>query len=325
MKIAFHLDNLSLRGTTTAVLDYAKYNEELLKNKSIICYDKSLLSDNRDQNFSKRFEISDMFKSKYDVIEYDNKNQLKKELDDKDCDHIYFLKSGFVDQNYLEGKKNLIHCVFNHYNPHGHKYAYVSKWLADEASKGSCDYVPHIVSLPAVSVKNLRNDLKISTDKIVVGRYGGLDQFDIPFAHEVIKFFVDHDPSFVFLFVNTRKFIDHPNVIFLDPIINPQDKTDFISACDAMIHARSDGESFGLSVCEFLYLNRPVISFGGGRDKHHVSLLKDYDLIYNTPYEMIENMFKLKHNMYNVHYENIVEQFSPNHVMTKFKEVFLDD
>ena len=38
MKIAFHLDNLSLRGTTTAILDYAKYNEELLNNKSIICF-----------------------------------------------------------------------------------------------------------------------------------------------------------------------------------------------------------------------------------------------------------------------------------------------
>lgn len=325
MKVAFHLDNLSLRGTTTAVLDYAKYNEELLNNESIICYDKVLLNDNRDQNFSKRFEIVDMFKSKYDVIEYENKLQLKEELDKRDCDYIYFLKSGFVDQNFVDGKKNLIHCVFNHYSPHGHKYAYVSEWLAKEASKGVCEYVPHIVSLPKVATKNLREELNISKEKIVVGRYGGLDQFDIPFAHQVIKFFVDSDPSFVFVFVNTRKFIDHPNVIFLDPIIDPQDKTNFISSCDAMIHARSDGESFGLSVCEFLYFNKPVISFGGGRDKHHVTLLESYGLVYNTPYEMIQNIFKLKFNIYKENYNEIVEKFSPENVMNKFKKVFLDD
>ena len=323
MKIAFHVDNLSLRGTTTAILDYAKYNKKLLDNESIICYNKSLLSDDRDQNFSKRFEISQMFKSNYDVIEYDNKSQLKEELDKRSCEHVYFLKSGYIDDNYIEGKKNLIHVVFNYYQPHGHRYAYVSDWLANQSSGNKCDFVPHIVCLPEKPQKNIRKELNISDKHLVIGRYGGLDQFDIPFVYEIIDFIVKNDSSIVFLFVNTKKFINHPNVIFLDPIIDPQDKTNFILSCDAMIHARSDGESFGLSICEFLFHNKPVLSYGGGRDKNNVALLEEYGLIFNNQYELLDKLFKLKYNAYSEQFSEIVEKFSPDVVMKKFDQIFL--
>jgi len=128
------------------------------------------------------------------------------------------------------------------------------------------------------------------------------------------------------VFVNTRKFVDHPNVIFLDPILDPQDKTNFILACDAMIHARSDGESFGLSVCEFLYHDKPVISCGLGRDKNIVELLQDYGMIYNNQYELLEQIFMLKHRMFDAHFSwPIIEEFSPENVMKKFNEVFLSE
>lgn len=325
MKICFHLDNLSLRGTTTAILDYAHYNQTILNNESIIAYDEVLLSDDRDQNFSKRFEIADSFKRDFDTIKYKTKEDLKLELDNRDCDHIYFLKSGFVDHNYVEGKKNLIHCVFNFYQPHGHRYAYVSDWLSESASGGKCQAVPHIVSLPDTKNLDLRSKLNISKDKIVIGRYGGFEQFDIRFVHEIINFVVNSDPCFVFVFVNTKKFIEHPNVIFLDPIIEKNEKSDFILSCDAMIHARSDGESFGLSICEFLFLNKPVISFGGGRDKNNVRLLQDCGLIYNNQYELLQSIFKLKYNMFNLNYSDIVAKFSPQVVMKKFEEVFLNE
>ena len=158
-----------------------------------------------------------------------------------------------------------------------------------------------------------------------MGRYGGYDQFDIKFVHDTINFIVNFDPSFVFLFVNTRKFIEHPNVIFLDPIITKQEKTDFILACDAMIHARSDGESFGLSICEFLNCNKPVISFGQGRDKNNVELLSQYNLIYNNQYELLCNIFKLKYGLLRGDYSQITNSFSPENVMKKFQEVFLND
>jgi len=92
-----------------------------------------------------------------------------------------------------------------------------------------------------------------------------------------------------------------------------------------MIHARSDGESFGLSICEFLFHNKPTISFGGGRDKNNVELLNNYGLIYNNQYQLLENIFKLKHKKYNNCYGCIVKEYSPINVMEKFDRVFLGD
>ena len=40
MKIGFHTNHLSLRGTEIAVYDYALHNQELLGNESVIFYRK---------------------------------------------------------------------------------------------------------------------------------------------------------------------------------------------------------------------------------------------------------------------------------------------
>lgn len=322
MKIAFYLNNLSFRGTTVATLDYAYYNEKILGNESIIIYPKRLLKENLDENFAKRHDIVELCKSKFKTIDYDNTDEIISKLDELNCDHVYMLKAGLRDDVWFEGKKNLVHAVFGCYDPHG-TYAYVSEWLSKTVSNSTIPFVPHIVELPKEKTINFRKIHNIPEEKIVIGRYGGYDQFDIPFVLQSISFIVNFDPNVIFVFINTRKFIDHPNVLFLDAIIEPQQKTNFILACDAMIHARSDGESFGLSVCEFLFHNKPVLSYGGGRDKNNIELLKDYNLIYNNQYELFELFFKLKNNLLNDNYSNIVKQFSPETVMNKFKQVFL--
>ena len=45
--------------------------------------------------------------------------------------------------------------------------------------------------------------------------------------------------------------VDHPRVLYVDTIYSEEDKDMFIRTCDAMIHARRRGESFGLSIAEF--------------------------------------------------------------------------
>jgi len=42
MKILFHANTLNFRGTTVAVTDYARYNQEVLGNESVIVYNESL-------------------------------------------------------------------------------------------------------------------------------------------------------------------------------------------------------------------------------------------------------------------------------------------
>lgn len=327
MKIAFHIDNLSFRGTTTAIKDYAYYNEKLLNNKSLIFLDKSIKYSEQDENFIHRMDVFNAYKEMFDVVEYNDTNDFEKKLQANNCDYVYFLKAGFNDGVISKTTKSLIHCVFNHNQPHGHKYSYVSRWLSETASGNDINYVPHIVELPKTSSFDFKEKHQISKDQFIIGRYGGFDQFDIDFVKQTVLFVAENDPTITFVFVNTRNFINfsHPRILFFDSIIDPQEKTNFISSCDAMIHARSDGESFGLSICEFLFHDKPVISFGGGRDKNNVQLLKNYDLIYNNQYELLEKIFKLKHRTYKNCYECIVKEYSPISVMKKFEKVFLRD
>lgn len=323
--IAFNLENLSFRGTVTALKDYAQYNMDLLNNKSIICYQKDIKNITPDQNFIKSNEVFEYFNDRYDMVEYTDMSDLDIKLKKHNTDYAYFLKAGFDDGIMTKDIKSLIHCVFNNYQPHGYRYAYVSKWLAQAASENTRDYVPHIVNLPMSYTVDYRKKLGIGFDKVVVGRYGGFDQFDIEMVMNTVGFIVHSDPSFVFVFVNTRKFIDHPNVIFIEePILDPQEKSNYILSCNAMLHARSDGESFGLSICEFLFHNVPVISYGGGRDKNNVELLSEYGMIYHTQYELIEQLIKLKYRLFDCYYAGIVEQFSPEDVMERFDKVFLN-
>jgi len=324
MKIGFHLENLTVRGTTVAVRDYAYYNKTLLNNESMFFYNKSIL-DNNDINCNNKWDIFNDIKNNYDIIEYADIPHLEEIAKKYECDYVYFMKSGINDNIWLKNTKSLIHCVFNFYQPHGYKYAYISDWLATAASANKCLSVPYIVTLPNKQINNWRYKLQIKKDSVIIGRYGGFDQFDIEFVKQLISFIITHDNTIIFVFVNTRKFIDHPNVIFVDSITEKQDKTDFILSCDAMIHARSDGESFGLSIGEFLYHNKPVISFGSGRDKNNVQLLSSSGLIFYNQYQLLELIFKLKYKLLNKNYRKLVKQFSPENVMFKFNEVFLND
>lgn len=321
MKIAFHANPLCHRGTTTATLDYARYNEEILGNQSIILYENNPPKQFNDPGITPQDDsVVDFVKTNYKTIGYDKFSDIEFICKDNDIDYFYNLKAGYNDGRLIPNVKNLVHVVFNCFDPHGEKYAYVSSWLS--RINRDYPYVPHIVSLPKEQTEDWRDKLNISKDKIVIGRYGGLYQFDIPIVVNSIYQIALANKNVEFLFVNTHKFCDLPNVHFLPAIIDPQDKTNFILSCDAMIHARSDGESFGLAVCEGLFHDKPVFCFNGGRDQHHIDLLHGSGLLYNSIQELYQLILNCK-NRYKYSVYPFVEEFSPNNVMEKFKSVFL--
>ena len=80
----------------------------------------------------------------------------------------------------------------------------------------------------------------------VFGCYGGSDSFNLDFVKQVISGLIDKHAQIYFLFMNIDRFIDHPQAIFLTGNPDPLFKSSFINTCDAMIHARGIGESFGL-------------------------------------------------------------------------------
>ena len=314
MNILFHDNQLCLRGTTVALYDYARYNEEILGNKSYVVFDRNSRFNDIPaiEKFTKKFPER--------VIAYNSFTEVNYINDKFDIDLFYIIKSGEMDGK-LSNRKNCVHAVFQSYQPHGNVYAYVSEWLSEKMTNGKSPYVPHIVSLPEPN-KNLRSILQVPEDAFLFGRYGGKDQFDIPFVKEAILEFVQSKKDAYFVFFNTEPFCNHNQVKFYDYIVDLQDKANFINSCDAMIHGRSMGESFGLAICEFLYGNKPVLASEGGHDLHHTWIV-DKEFLYKDKQDLLSKMNHVYKRGIDIDFKNSVEKFNPTTVMKKFKEVFL--
>jgi FkbM family methyltransferase len=306
-KIAFHSNQLSIRGTEIALYQYAKYNEEILGNKSVI-----MTFPNRDmgayQKFVDRFEVVIMEFSEYE-------NYLKQ--NNFDC--LYITKMGVNDGHFLESIKTIVHSVFRYNEPHGHEYMFISDWLAkDQGYSPSTNSLPYICEPLPIVEDNLRNSLNIPSDAKVFGAYAGREQFDINFVKEVIKDIVRKDPKMFFIFMNILEFDNHPNIKFLPSSYDLVKKSEFVNTCDYMIHARNQGETFGLAIAEFSLAGKPVITYGGSEERAHIEMLGEYGIIYNNPEELkdiFENTQKyLKYENYSIPY--LI--FSPENVMKKF-------
>jgi len=311
MKVLFHTVTLNFRGTAVAVYDYAKYNQEVLGNESIICYNATIPEE---PDVSTEHNVVDFIKNDFKVVSYSNESQLQKLCDEVDV--AYFIRYGHREP--LPEVRSAIHAVFQAYEPHGDRYAYVSEWLSGKMGN-DVPFVPHIVDLPQPT-DNYRVKLGISEDKTIVGRYGGYLTFDLPFVKNNLVRFVEENDDYVFLFVNTEPFYKHKNIRYIDSIVDRQKKSNFINTCDVMLHARKRGESFGLSVCEFLFHNKPVLAWEGGVDQNHSFLLKDTNLLYSEE-NFLDKLKSFKDKTFD--YKSIVEKFNPKDVMIKFNEVFL--
>lgn len=312
-KIAFHSNQLGIRGTEVALYDYACGNEDILKNESFIISDK-----NGDMQALEKFEK----RFKKNIFLYDNFYDCYKFCEDNNITDIYYIKAGDNDGKILNGYKNHIHSVFQHKDIHGDTYNYVSEWLAEKMGMPG-SFIPHIVDLPKPKI-NLREKLGIDDTKIVIGRYGGYNELDLPFVYEVINEIVNKRDDVLFLFMNTRPFINHKNVKFIEGSFKLQNKSNFINTCDFMLHARHMGESFGLAICEFLFHDKPVISWKNGSDQNHITILGEKGIWYydkNSLYDVLLNL--QKNNKPAGFYKELVYKFSTENVMNIFNRKLL--
>jgi len=309
MNILFHENQFGIRGTSVALYDYAHYNETILGNVSYIAAPANSEMDTYDK-FVSRFgkERILLYEDFSDLVE-----NVKKHYDIK---AVYFIKSGFYDGKLIPGIKNIVHAVFSGDSPHGDVYVAVSKWLGD---KYDIDYLPHIVSLPDVPQEyNYRNYYGISDTDIVFGRYGGFNQFDLPYLPNVIQAAADRGIKFLLMNTKVMHNKEHPNIIYLNPTYDLETKNAFINTCDAMIHGRTEGETFGLAVAEFTYMNKPVVTNIECRDRNHILMLKDKGFYYNSPEELHSILLNFQKKNYNV--KHLIDEFSPEKVMSKFKQ-----
>ena len=140
-------------------------------------------------------------------------------------------------------------------------YAFVSNWLLRECTKGKLPFVPHIVRIPDRRAGNLQEDLAISADGFLVGCTSSSQSFHIPFAKVAVRQALEKRPDPHFVFFNIQPFAKHERVRFLPAQVDLGYEAKFIATCDAMLHARKLGESFGLACWEFSIANKPVLTY----------------------------------------------------------------
>ncbi|NLT51181.1 MAG: glycosyltransferase [Ignavibacteria bacterium] len=318
MRILFHSNAISVRGTEVALFDYAHFNEEILGNKSIIAANRNNQNNHPEavKKFEKRFG---------NIFWYNDLKELNKIISETKSDIFYAIKHGNRDGILVDGAKNCIHCVFREIEPHGDVYAVISEWMSKVVTGGKCDYVPHILNLPDVKL-HFREYLKIPTDAVVFGRYGGTDTFDIDFVKETVKTIARERKNIYFIFMNTENFLDgeyFENIKFVAGTADDKVKVVFINTCDAMLHARLRGETFGIAVGEFSIKNKPVITFARSPEQAHFWHLKEKGIYYFDDEQLFNILLSFKpNNKYN--YDAFSQDFSPEKVMQRFKDVFID-
>lgn len=159
-------------------------------------------------------------------------------------------------------------------------------------------------------------------DEIVIGWYGG-NNFEIPFARQAIMDVAKIRKDIKFLFMNQDSFCNLENVYFIDPVMDLEDKVAFINTCDAMIHARERGETFGLAIAEFSSKNKPVITYFNSPERNHIETLKDKGLYYNDYNSLYNLLLNINKNDLKDKEWNAYQEYTPENVMNQFNNVFL--
>ena len=154
MKALFQCEQLNYRGTTNSTLEYARYNQTVLGNESVIAY-SSIPPKGKDVGTAE--EIIGAIETEFKLVKYDNNDHLNKIS--AEYDFVYSQRAGErVDgltqhvNPVIDTARFGVHCVFQYCDPHGDVYAYISEWLAKTVSqnygKPLYPHVPYIVDMP---------------------------------------------------------------------------------------------------------------------------------------------------------------------------------
>ena len=317
MKIAFYQPHLDIQGTGVSYYDYAVFNEKILGNKSYVIYDKNhpVSHPLAIKKFRKDLKV-------FELDGHENMSLLEHKLDELNVDAVYIQKCGRKeDGRFVTNKPMLIHVVGCEDDPHGLVYAYVSEWLAHKIGGNKHPFIPYMVHLPDHQ-DNFRKELGIPRDATVFSRMGGFYGWDISFVNTVIADILKTRHDCYFVFAQTHKFLDHPRVIHVEPFADLHTKRKFINTADAFLHARTIGESFGAACAEYSICNKPVITYGLSKEKNHLYTLQEKGLYYSCYKDLFDILFSFSPSPDQDW--NAYKDFTPEKVMQKFKEVFLD-
>ena len=325
--IAFWTNQMGERGTEVALYDYADFAERCLGMSSWVVHPPRGFP-GAVAKFRNRFGarvVESAWSEVGDVLEQHGIRLL------------YIVKEGtpyVPDVRQLpRGVKPLVHCMFHADEPHGSVYAKISPCVP-----GAAPSVPHIVRPREPHGPNLRSELSIPSDATVFGRHGGRETFSVEFARQaVLEVAAARPDDIFFLFLNTNPLEGGArrlrNVLYLEPTADTEYVSRFIRTCDAMLDARSGGETFGLACAEFSAHHRPVLTSAvhddDGNGRMHLDVLgtkpSQRKFFYRSKDELKTLLlsFDRKQNAPSEAYAAYAA-FEPSKVMAIFEKVFLE-
>ena len=265
------------------------------------------------------------FKSRFLLLEINDISDMKNIIGEHHLHFFYTLTHGggndvyqFENKDIWSQCKTIKHCVFESTFPEADFYIALTDFTNAKCNT-NIPTIPHIVTLPE-SQETMRTELNIPSTSIVIGRHGGYYQFNLPMAHAAIKEFLNTNSDVYFLFLNTQPFCFHPRIIYLEKVSDDtMAKTKFINTCDAMIHARAEGEMFSLAIGEFSLKNKTVITCPSG-DIGHVYILGERGIYYRSKQQLM-NIFKnIKLIIQSREDWNAYSRYTPEYVMGLFRD-----
>ena len=315
MKIVFHENSLCVRGTAVALFDYAYFCKKKFGFDCSVIYNEHMKSN--DHTTIKKF------KDEFDVVRsYTSIEDMNNIMEELNPDAFFMEKGGAFDGIISKVSKNWIHAigVCRADQVYGDRFAMGSRWLS-KMSGNQIDFVPYMVNLSKTHEENFRSEYNIPEDAIVFGRNGGADTFDIQFVKRAVIDILNKRDDIYFIFQGTDVFDEHDRIIYLSASSDLYTKIKFINTCDALIHAREIGESFGATCAEFSVLNKPVMTWLGSKERNHIDTLGDKGLYYNN-YEEVMLLF----NDFRPRPDrdwNCYKESHPDAVMEKFEQVYI--
>ncbi len=343
VRLAFWSGHLCERGTDTAMFDYADHAERTLGFTSFVIYDVSS-RDNFGGTVAK-------FRARFGerLVGLGGWDEVDPFLASERITHLYLIK--IVTERHkvarAPGVRTLVHAVFHAHAPHGDAYARISPCVpttvthpsgATVAAGVDVPIVPHIVP-KAEPGPDLRSELGIPADATVFGRHGGWETFDIPFVRDLVVEIARAASAdaaspcahIYFVLMNTPPICDPtPHIIHVERTSEPARKAAFIRTCDAMLHARQGGETFGLAIGEFSSHNKPVLTSNdpahtdNGGARYHLDVLGERGVYYRDKKSLLQQIITFDRAAARQKDNNCYRAFEPQVVMETFRRVLID-
>lgn len=349
LTICFTTNELNERGTTVAIYDYANYNEKLLKNKSLFVL-PAVDAVTRGASISR-------FRSRFGYLHYydvNTKFSLSEKAASLNCNVLYVIKAGGYDskpsldsQLACDGPPVAIHAVF-FWQKHGASYAMISEeqaiLRASKQSKGGQNketkkfildsWVPHIIEPPseiltrtALTKFDYRKDLGVHKGAFVLCRHGSSDTFNVEFVHQAVcEAARTHEHALIFLFLGTNAWAcarGQRNIHFLPKTADIYEKEAYFQVCDAMLHARSEGEQFSVALGEASVRNIPILFRKTPGNPAQPIEVQNKAFFYVNKQDLLTRIANLTRNGVPVGDYNAYRTFSAEAVMKRFDRILI--